>query len=735
MKSRRITAILTVLMLILTNVPVSLYAQETGIYSSEINSTETEFKELAQENDIYALFYLGKSYDLKAEPGQDSQTVVTITRGSQLTIREMKVEQDGIWYGVDVLVGGNEYYGFINEKYIVSDNNVFNEWISKNMNRYYSQGIEDFDAYIRSNFPSSYWEGLTKLHNAHPNWVFVAFDTGLDFDKVVDNEMYPTRNLIYITAKDEWKSKAEGDYDASTGKYIGKSGPNWVQASREAVEYFMNPVNFLDETRVFMFEQLTYNGDVHNQAGVEAVLSSTWMSYKGLEDQTDKLYSQAFMEIGKTVNVSPFHLASRVRQEQGNYGTSALISGTYPGYEGYYNYYNVSASGSTETAIITSGLKYAQSAGWNTRYASILGGAKVISKNYIARGQDSVYLQKFDVDNSDGTMYSHQYMQNVQAPYSESSSVMRAYKNAGALENRFVFKIPVYNEEEYIGNINSELISFTFNTNVSGATYISGEIVVVEWVNGVSTVPPTTPTMRFVSSDGTENIDVFVTPTGTNTYYFDRFISGLTPGKDYRFEITLTSPNNIGSNKTMNVLLSNSWRVPSSALLGLTDSQRLYYKTADNGELSVYSKNLEYTGNINSELKNIELVKGPNGNYVSGSIVVVEWVDGLSTVPEYTPVMVFKSTDGLEELPVFVTPTGTNTYYFDRSIGILDSTKEYILTVESGDAYNISSYKKMTVNTFASETKEGYLWETDTQVVYFKTDAATGDLRIYAVDK
>ena len=56
--------------------------------------------------------------------------------------------------------------------------------------------------------------------------------------------------------------------------------------------------------------------------------------------QDSMTYAYGFTAIGKEFNISPFHLASRVYQEQGD-GTSPLISGTYQGYEGYYNYYNI----------------------------------------------------------------------------------------------------------------------------------------------------------------------------------------------------------------------------------------------------------------------------------------------------------------------------------------------------------------------------------------------------------
>lgn len=46
--------------------------------------------------------------------------------------------------------------------------------------------------------------------------------------------------------------------------------------------------------------------------------------------------------------------------------------------------------------------------------------------------------------NSPYGLYNHQYMQNIQAPRSESSSTRKMYANAGTLNSAFVFKIPVY---------------------------------------------------------------------------------------------------------------------------------------------------------------------------------------------------------------------------------------------------------------------------------------------------
>ncbi len=155
-------------------------------------------------------------------------------------------------------------------------------------------------------------------------------------------------------------------------------------------------------------------------------------------------YGEVFMQIAEEINVSPYTLASRVREEQGVNGTSLLISGTVEGYEGYYNYYNIQANGTTTEDIITNGLDYAVDNGWDTRYKALLGGATVIAENYISKGQDTLYLQKFDVDSTYYSLYWHQYMQNLLVATSEGYEVYLAYVEMDALDEAFVFKIPVY---------------------------------------------------------------------------------------------------------------------------------------------------------------------------------------------------------------------------------------------------------------------------------------------------
>ena len=132
-----------------------------------------------------------------------------------------------------------------------------------------------FEASI-SGFPESYKPYLRQLHATYPNWTFQPFNTGIDFGTAVDNEASNDRSLTHTNYSEFLQSNASGDYNTATGKYIAKDGSTWVTASKNAVAYFMDPRNFLNDTYVFMFENLAYDAANQTQAGVEAILTGSF---------------------------------------------------------------------------------------------------------------------------------------------------------------------------------------------------------------------------------------------------------------------------------------------------------------------------------------------------------------------------------------------------------------------------------------------------------------------------
>ena len=317
-----------------------------------------------------------------------------------------------------------------------------------------SAADESFEKEI-SGFPESYKVQLRELHKTHPKWIFVPFYTGLDWQSSVDNQ-FGSKSTIHNSseASDIFKSKALGHYNYDDGSY-NDSDSGYTFADKLAIEYYMDPRNFLNDYSIFMFEQLSFSED-YTVSSVETVLKGTFMyntliSYydsQGNKITTDSKYSEVIYLAGKTYKVNPCYLASKIRIEVGG-GTSGSITGKHSTYPGIYNFYNIGANDGKDP--VSNGLKYASTGTswmrpWNSPYKSIMGGAEFIASTYISKGQDTAYLQRFNVNkNSAFALHTHQYMTNVMATHSQVYQTYLSYKNAGILENECIFSIPVFN--------------------------------------------------------------------------------------------------------------------------------------------------------------------------------------------------------------------------------------------------------------------------------------------------
>ena len=311
------------------------------------------------------------------------------------------------------------------------------------------------------NFPDSYKPYLLELKKKYPNWHFVALYTNLDWKYVIDNENIFGKNLVPKSYSDRWKNTKPGQHNVEVDS-------GWVDSSRRAVEYAMDPRNFLNNVRIFQFEGLSYDEKTNNKEGIEKILYGTefydkivqYVTSSGNTVTMNSKYSDLILKAGKTSAVSPYHLASRIKQEVGPFLSHASISGTVSGYKGLYNFYNIGATSSSEPmGAIKNGLQYAKDGKgaseqtktkylipWNNKEKAITGGGIFIGSSYINIGQDTVYLQKFHVtSNNGGELFWHQYMTNVLAPYSESKLIYNGYANMNMLNNSMTFIIPVYN--------------------------------------------------------------------------------------------------------------------------------------------------------------------------------------------------------------------------------------------------------------------------------------------------
>ena len=299
------------------------------------------------------------------------------------------------------------------------------------------------------NYPEIY-TAVQEMKTAHPNWTFTILYTGLDWNEVLENETTKkhTRSLVQ-------KPVILGDINDWICPICYKTpqdNGSWLCASNKTASYYIDPRNWINETYIFAFETLSFNSETHTLEGIKTMLSGSFMDTNsikyidtnGEEKIIEKSYAQIIFEAAKENGISPYHLASRILQEQGK-GNSSLISGKREGFIGCYNYFNIGASGNNETEIIVNGLTRARDEQWNDPEKSIKGGAKFLKGGYIGNYQDTLYLQKYCVDNScKYGLYGHQYQQNVSAPYTEGSSVYDAYEKLGILDSNFNFIIPVY---------------------------------------------------------------------------------------------------------------------------------------------------------------------------------------------------------------------------------------------------------------------------------------------------
>lgn len=349
-------------------------------------------------------------------------------------------------------------------------------------------------------FPTSYHEALNKIHVLYPQWTFAAVSINYEWEYALEKELEPeSKNLVqfddteYFFGK-EWMKKNDTLYEA----------PNWYPASREAIAYHMDPRNFLNSRDVFQFLKLRYgehNGDNTAVkaifAGIEALdtfVDPVMIAAKEADILPEALATRIRQELslGDDITMgakgmihpdqrpliedsaSPGFLSpedqlreletlkaqvGKLSEEQEKYYQDLKNGGT--GYpepkERYYNLFNIAAfpdPGETEGSLYN-GARFA--AGllmdrvrmeeeelmlpWDSIERAMIGGAKFIKGQYIAGGQDSLYLQKFDLLTGN---FSHQYMQAIQTPQSEGRRLYNVFASSERLEEPWHFEIPIF---------------------------------------------------------------------------------------------------------------------------------------------------------------------------------------------------------------------------------------------------------------------------------------------------
>ena len=362
----------------------------------------------------------------------------TVSYGDSLTILSETTDASGAkWYKISC----GSVTGYVSAAYVTVTTGDTTQGSSD----------ADFESYMtKQGFPESYKPYLRTLHAQHPKWIFTAQKLGVDWNTAVKEECVVGRNLVHSSALASWKSMEKGAYDFNGGYWYGLDG-SWVAASKEIIMYYMDPRNFINDTYIFMFENQSYNSSYQTESGVKTILADTFMSgsYTCPDTKKKYTYSQTFIDAAKKSGVSPYHLASRCRNEQGVNGAPQSL-GTVKGYKNYFNFFDIQAYATSTMTAAEMGCKYAKTTNptyllpWTNQYKSIVGGSIFLGTGYITKGQDTLYLQKFDMVDGGNGLYYHQYMTCVFGQANEAISLKNAYSQ-DILNSAMEFKIPVYN--------------------------------------------------------------------------------------------------------------------------------------------------------------------------------------------------------------------------------------------------------------------------------------------------
>lgn len=445
-------------------------SNDTGSNTGVIN---TDGKFVAQKAYITSdKVELYNEADYKADILRESETGISykLAMNQQVIARKQYIVGNEKWYLITYIVNdstGKQVIGagFIPEKFIkLSGEPVDDSTGSSNKKKISNKQFEK--ELTAQGFPDDYKPFLRELHKNHPYWHFEARHLGLDWEYAVSRESVVGLNLLQNSSNYAWKSMEARAYDWANDAFIAYDGSTWVTASNKAVRYYMDPRNFLNEDYIYQFELLSYKPEHHTEEGISAILSGppmkdVYYDYVASDGIVKNIsYAETFLLAGIYSGVSPYHLASRVKQEVAGGGRfSTSVTGTVAGHEGYYNFYNIGAYNNTAPGgAVASGLRFAEKGSsskavignksfndfikipWNNRYNAILGGAAYIGNNYILRGQNTPYLEKFNF--TDKSTFSHQYMSAIFSPSSESLITKKAY--AELKDEPLVFSIPVF---------------------------------------------------------------------------------------------------------------------------------------------------------------------------------------------------------------------------------------------------------------------------------------------------
>lgn len=168
---------------------------------------------------------------------------------------------------------------------------------------------------------------------------------------------------------------------------------------------------------------------VQASAATSGRITGSGVSFRSKPTTSASVYS--YLNIGNIVTINS------TKKESGQGCSAGWYSITYNGRSGYVCSEYVTLTNETVT--------YPYNLPWTSPKKAIFGGAEFIATGYIAAGQNTSYLKKYNVNpNSESGVNRHQYMANLAAPFSEAKTSFTSYQQNGLLSLPLHFTIPIF---------------------------------------------------------------------------------------------------------------------------------------------------------------------------------------------------------------------------------------------------------------------------------------------------
>ncbi|HGN7228917.1 TPA: glucosaminidase domain-containing protein [Staphylococcus aureus] len=183
----------------------------------------------------------------------------------------------------------------------------------------------------------------------------------------------------------------------------------WANATRAQTSSAMN-VKRIWESNMQCYQML----NLGKYQGISVSALNKILKGKGTLDGQGK----AFAEACKKNNINEIYLIAHAFLESG-YGTSNFASGRY----GAYNYFGIGAFDNDPDYAMT----FAKNKGWTSPAKAIMGGASFVRKDYINKGQNTLYRIRWNPKNP----ATHQYATAIEWCQHQASTIAKLYKQIG----------------------------------------------------------------------------------------------------------------------------------------------------------------------------------------------------------------------------------------------------------------------------------------------------------------